>query len=153
MREDEKHLDSSRWFDRRKNLERRAKHTKPLEFGAARVPRKKVRKKEDRVRDPLTERHNTRILLVAMLLILLCATDALYTLFHVSRGAAELNPLMRTLLMQGPWLFFGIKYLLSALCIVLLIVYRTHPLAKIMTWLAVAVYGALFFWHIFLYLS
>jgi hypothetical protein len=90
---------------------------------------------------------------VALLLALLCAGDALYTLLHVSAGAIELNPLMNILLKKGPFIFFGAKFTLSACAIILLVLYRHYPPTRVVIICIVAIYAALFCYHIFLFFS
>ena len=107
---------------------------------------------EDRRRTPCVDQYGLRLFLVSILIVLLCAADGLFTVLHVSSGAVEVNPLMDSLLRLGPHYFFSMKYLLTALCVFLLVLYRYHPFARIMMMSVVVVYGLLFSYHIVLLL-
>jgi hypothetical protein len=137
--------------ERRTSEDRRKRPTNPFGLLAYRGRRKTVRREEDRRRLPYTDQYSRRLLLSALLLILLCVADALYTIQHVSEGGFELNPLMDNLLQRGPFLFFAVKFILTALGVFLLVIYRHHPLGLLMFGGAVLVYGALFFYQIFLF--
>jgi Ca2+/Na+ antiporter len=56
----------------------------------------------------------------ASLFTLLNLVDAFTTLYATSFGAEELNPLMRAALVQGPFSFFFAKYLMVAMCILVI---------------------------------
>ena len=88
---------------------------------------------------------------MALLLLLLCVADGLYTILHVSQGARELNPLMDILLDKGPFVFWGVKFFITACGIVLLVIYRRHPLAWVVWGSLVIIYSMLVAYHIYLF--
>ncbi len=136
--------------ERRAGEDRRQKPTNPFSLMAHRGRRKTIRRDSDRKRNPYTDQYSRRLLLTALLLILLCVADALFTIFYVSGGkAVEINYLMNVLLENGPFLFFGVKFFLSASCIIILVLYRHHPMARRLMSFALIIYSALFFYHIF----
>jgi hypothetical protein len=106
---------------------------------------------EDRRTQPYQDRYGRRLLLVALLLLLLCVADGLYTLLHVSQGAIEMNPLMDHLLEKGPLVFWTVKFVITAGGIVLLVVYRHHPLARVFWGALVIIYGLLLAYHLYLF--
>ena len=60
--------------------------------------------------------------LAAILLIMaLTIVDAVLTLELVSRGAGEINPIMRYYLSHGSLAFFGVKYLLTCTSVLLIL--------------------------------
>jgi hypothetical protein len=79
--------------------------------------------------------------------------DGLLTISPVSNGARELNPLMDYLLQKGPYTFFGVKYAMFALCMTALVIYRHYPFVRVIMVVLAAVYGVVFFIHIFQFLS
>ena len=138
--------------ERRAGRDRRARPTNPFSLVAYRGRRKTIRRKSDRRTNPYTELYSRRLLLTALLITLLCVADALFTIFHVTRGSAvELNPFMDVFLEKDPFLFFGVKFFLSSFCIVILVVYRYNPLARTLIYLIVAVYSALFCYQLFFF--
>lgn len=137
--------------ERRAGAERRQKPTNPFSLLAFRGRRQTVRRREDRKRSPYMDRYGRHLMLIALLLILLCVADALYTILHVSEGGVELNPLMDGVLQRGPLLFFAVKFALTALGVFLLVLYWHHPLGRVMFGGAVLVYGLLFCYQMFLF--
>ncbi len=140
--------------DRRKLDDRRVRPTNSFSLFAHRGRRKTIRRQSDRKYSPCADQYGPGLLLVALLLILLCVGDGLFTIMHVSEGkAVELNPLMDILLKKGPFLFFGVKFVLSAFGTVVLVLYRHNATARNMICAVVFVYGALFCYQVFIYFS
>ena len=137
----------------RRSGDRRRKPTNPFSLRSHRGRRQNVRRAADRRRSPYTDRYGRKVFLAALLLLLLCIADGLYTLLHTSMGATELNPLMDTLLQVGPYFFFGVKFFLSACAIILLVMYRYNPLARLAWGTLVLFYGLLFVYHLHFFLS
>jgi hypothetical protein len=92
------------------------------------------------------------LLLSLLLIILLSIFDAYFTIFHVERGAREINPFMNFLIGYGNIYFFAIKYILTALGLLVLCIYKELLVARTI------IIGILFFYltvfanHIFLFL-
>ena len=137
--------------ERRALRDRRRKPTNPFSLRAYRGRRQAVRREADRRHAPYTDRYSRCLLLAALLLILLCVADALYTILHVTDGGIELNPLMQRLLQRSVSLFFVVKFALTGLGVVLLVIYRHHPLGRFVFGGTLIVYGILFFYQILIY--
>jgi len=135
----------------RTQVDRRKKPTNPFHLGAHRGRRKSIRRREDAYRKPWVDQYGIRPLLIALSVMLLCAADGLYTLIHISRGAQELNPFMDGLIQIGPYVFFLLKYALTSLCVVLLVTYYHHPVAKTALCSIGVLYGVLLVYHLFLW--
>lgn len=140
-------------FEERRSNDRRHKPTNPFSLRSFSGRRQTVRRAADCRRYPYTDRYGRKVFLAALLLLLLCVADGLYTLLHTSMGATELNPLMDTLLQVGPYFFFGVKFFLSACAIILLVIYRYNPLARLAWGALVLFYGILFAYHLHFFLS
>jgi len=56
--------------------------------------------------------------------VLLCAADAFLTLFILSNGGAELNPLMDILLQKDAVLFFYIKFFVTAVGVLFFLAHK-----------------------------
>jgi hypothetical protein len=135
--------------DRRGTTDRRKKPTNPFSLRSFKGRRRTVRRTEDRRRHPYVDQYSQRLLLFVILILLLCVADGLFTIHHVYNGARELNPLMDYLLEKGPYVFFGVKYLLFALCLIALVIYRQYPFVRLIMLVLAIVYGAVFLIHIF----
>lgn len=59
----------------------------------------------------------------ALAMMLLCIVDSVLTLTLLERGASELNPMAALLLNHGSIWFFSVKYLLTGLCVVTLVMH------------------------------
>ena len=81
--------------------------------------------------------------IVAMLLNLF---DVCATLFMVSNGATEVNPIMAHTLEEGPVFFVTIKVVLFTFAIILIV--KRSP--SLLTWV-VGGYGLLALWHCYLF--
>ena len=135
--------------EKRVITDRRLKPTNPFSLKSFTGRRKTVRRIEDRRKSPYVDKYSTRLFLFCMFIIMLCVADAFMTLIHISKGARELNPLMDGLLRKGNPTFFWIKYSLSSLCVLLLVVYTHYPFVKVFMVAVAAVYTALFFYHLY----
>jgi hypothetical protein len=145
--------DSLAESEKRKGTDRRRKATNPFSLTAFRGRRHSVRRAEDRRRFPYTDQQSRRLFLFALMTILLCSADGLYTIYHVSRGAVELNPFMNYLLGFGPYVFFSVKFILSALCLILLVMHIHHPVGRIVLGSVALLYGSLFSYHLHLFFT
>ncbi len=76
------------------------------------------------------DRHSHNTLLLILLIVSFSVLDAIFTLNLVSRGAAELNPVMDYYLNQGPLVFFVTKYLLTFASVLLILFYQNAYLFK-----------------------
>lgn len=87
---------------------------------------------------------------MCMLMLGLIIADAFLTVYHVSRGAIELNPLMDSLLKINNNTFFILKYIISSLCVIIFVLYRYHPVMRILIIALTAIYTAVFLNHMYI---
>jgi hypothetical protein len=88
-------------MDKRTVVDRRQTPTKPLSRYMFCGRRQSIRRRDDRKRHVYVDRYDTKLLVYMLLIILLSVLDACFTIYHLSRGAKEINPLMDTLIKQG----------------------------------------------------
>ncbi len=138
--------------DRRIVTDRRQKPTKPFSRYVLFGSRRSVRRRKDRKTHMYVDLYGHYLLLSLLLIILLSIFDAYFTIFHVERGAREINPFMNFLIGYGNIYFFAIKYILTALGLLVLCIYKNLLVARTI------IIGILFFYltvfanHIFLFL-
>jgi len=84
-----------------------------------------VRREEDRQKSYRIDRHSLDTLTAVLLLVVLSILDAMLTLFLISHGAAEVNPIMAYFLNHGPLAFFSAKYVFTCV-FVFVILMHTH---------------------------
>ena len=110
------HTDSRRFAE----PDRRRYTLTTLWRGAVAPRRMAGRRTEDR-RFPVLDRHDAGVVTLALLLVCLSITDAVFTLTLLSWGGSELNPFMASLLEIGVGPFAAVKMALTAVPAVLLV--------------------------------
>jgi hypothetical protein len=76
--------------------------------------------------------------------------DAGFTLFHLSRGGRELNPIMEVLLRINPSLFVGTKLGLAGVGLCFLGVHKNFPYVKAGILFLLLLYAAVIAYHLLL---
>lgn len=89
-----------------------------------------VRREEDRKKSYKIDRHSLDTLTAILLIVVLSILDAMLTLFLVSHGAAEVNPIMAYFLNHGPLAFFSVKYVLTCASVLVILVHAHYYLFR-----------------------
>ena len=111
-------------LDRRKGVDRRRNHVKAFLYQFV-SPRRRRRHRRQLDEHPFhVDIHEPTLLLVVLTTLSLCVVDIYATLTLLSKGGSELNPFMRHLIDTNVWLFFIIKYFLTAAGLFVLLSYR-----------------------------
>lgn len=139
--------------EQRRGGDRRKKPTNPFSLYAFKGRRRTIRRQEDRRTHPYVDQYSPRFFLFCLFLLLLVVADGLLTIWHTSHGARELNPFMDSLLKLSNNTFFLVKYALSGVCVLVLAMFRHHPLTIAIMIFITVIYGAVFINHIYLYIS
>jgi hypothetical protein len=113
--------------ERRCAEDRRATQTSPFSPVSFRGTRRIVRREEDRRVHYYVDLYGRDELLIFILILILAVADAFLTLLLVGRGAAELNYVMDYYLRLGPIPFLVVKYLLTAVGLVWLLICKNYP--------------------------
>jgi hypothetical protein len=90
-------------------------------FGGKRA---KIRRQVDTNRIFYVDQFSTELFVVIVSIIILCICDAFLTLRLLSRGAYEVNPVMKYFLEIGPYTFFFFKYFLTIASAICLLMFR-----------------------------
>ena len=90
--------------------------------------RKAVRREPDRQKSYQIDTYGPKTLAAILIIITLSILDALFTLFLISHGATEVNPIMAYFLDMGPSVFIAAKYVLTAVCLILILAIRNFYL-------------------------
>lgn len=104
------------------------------------------------------DRYSSKTCAGILLIILLSITDAYLTLYLISHGAVELNPIMRYYLDHSALAFFGMKYLLTCSAILLILVIKdvylfgTRVQGKVMFVICLIAFTLVVQWELFLVL-
>ncbi|MDL1958717.1 MAG: DUF5658 family protein [Deltaproteobacteria bacterium] len=90
--------------------------------------RKAVRRVPDRQKSYQIDTYGPKTLAAILVIITLSILDALLTLFLISHGATEVNPIMAYFLDMGPSMFIAAKYVLTVVCLILILAVRNFYL-------------------------
>ena len=114
--------------------------------------RKAIRRVEDRKKHIYVDRYGLNLFLILMGILVLGIADALFTLYHVYvNDAVEMNPVMNFFLALSPKVFFHVKYILTALCLMVLCLHKNLPVVKYILATIFVVYLAIVLNHIYLF--
>jgi hypothetical protein len=84
--------------------------------------REYARRAEDRQRIIAFDRYPRPLLIVIIVVLFLSLLDALLTLLLIAQGASELNPVMHYYLGHGPQIFLLVKYGLTVLSVMIIVI-------------------------------
>lgn len=146
-------------MERRSGKDRRHNHNKFFNLFSLKGRRRTLRRIEDSKRITIFDQYHPALLLYVLTVLILSLLDAALTLTLLARGASELNPVMRYYIDLGPWLFVLVKYTITALALILIIVFSTivsvrYRLASsLILPFCVSVFGSIVIWELYLLLK
>jgi hypothetical protein len=108
-------------IDRRSGIDRRRTGFPSLRDLLTRRQRRNLRRKDDRCKIVLFDHYSAPIVGTVIVILLLSVADALMTLFLLSHGAVELNPLMAYFLEIGASAFMLVKYGLTVMSVMIVL--------------------------------
>ena len=118
--------------------------------------RSKIRRQADTRRIFYVDQFSTELFAVVVSILLLGVIDALFTLWLLTRGAYEINPIMKYFLEIGPYTFFFFKYFLTIASVICLLMFRNVVIrgikitARSVLYFVLVFYMALVAWQIHL---
>jgi len=137
---------------RRTVPDRRNEPTPILSKYTLRGRRRDVRRDEDRRRHIYVDQYSLGFFILLMSILLLGTADAFLTLHHVHvNNAEELNPIMDFFLGIGPKIFFNVKYILTALCLMVLCLHKNLPIVKYLLGVVFLIYFVIVLNHLYLF--
>ena len=104
----------------------------------------------------LADRYQQSLFGVIALILFLSVIDAILTLFLITHGAIELNPVMAFYLDLGPYTFLWVKYALTCVGVMVLLVFHNRFLnsmgikAGAFLYVALAAFVSVVSWEIYL---
>lgn len=113
----------SNGIEQRRRTERRSASVSPFSRAAWQGRRRGAQRAEERV-NSYVDWYEPRLLYVAVGILLLCCTDAAFTLNLLQHGASEANPFMAWLLEIDTQLFLVTKFALTAAGLVFLVAHK-----------------------------
>lgn len=104
--------------------ERRQAHLLGFFYGFYKAQRAGDRRKIIAAQPSYVDIHDAFTYALVMVIMLFCVADAYFTLILIEHGARELNPILAWALDKDALLFYGTKYSLTAISVVLLIQHK-----------------------------
>ena len=129
------------FIERRSNTERRIKSSisfRSLFFGGR---RETIRRHDDKSRFFIVDRYNQSHFIAIVLILFFSVADAILTIVLTNHGANEINPIMAYYLKIGPYIFLSVKYSLTCVGLLILLILRNIFLKPIQTYA-----GSLFYY-------
>jgi hypothetical protein len=114
------------FIENRNGPDRRKRKVPPLKYIIFGGRRKRIRRKEDMDKLIILDVHSNGIFALAIIILAFSALDGLLTLYLISSGAQEMNPLMSYLISFNPRLYLTVKCVITTAAIVFLIVMRNY---------------------------
>ncbi|MGB3211670.1 MAG: DUF5658 family protein [Desulforhopalus sp.] len=145
--------------EQRSEQERRQHHIQFYKLLLFKGKRRTLRRSEDCKRISVLDQYHPKFLIYILIVLGLSLLDAVLTLTLLDKGARELNPVMRYYIDLGPGIFVMVKYGLTALALLLMIVLnatiskRYSHLSSLMFPFCVFVFGAVIIWEFYLLIN
>lgn len=142
-------------LERRSGDERRANHTPFFKFLFFGGKRQKLRRIEDSRRITVFDYYQPTLLFAILIVLCLSLLDATLTLMLLDKGAVELNPVMRYYITLGPVIFVLVKYSLTALALVIMLVLHAiisarYRIGSFLLPLCGLAFGSVVIWELYL---
>jgi hypothetical protein len=142
-------------YDRRCGKDRRNDQRPFLEQLFYRGMREYARRAEDRQRIITFDRYPRPLLTAIIVVLSLSLLDAFLTLILIAQGATELNPVMHYFLGHGPQIFLLVKYGLTVLSVMIIVIAKEPISARYRLSTAIlhafaAFFGGVVIWEFYL---
>ena len=131
--------------ERRSNSDRRKFPTRPFSKYILKGKRRHARRDEED-QNYYVDGYDAKYLALVLSILVLCVCDAYFTLKIIHYGGKELNPLMIKFLDKFPEMSLLVKYLVTAICLVILLLHKNFILfGKIKAYFFLYVIFSLYF--------
>ena len=114
----------------RTNSDRRTATLRTAIHSIYRNRRTSVRRETDMATDVYFDRHEPWFAYLALGVMLLSITDAYFTLYILNHGGEEISPVVEYLVQQGNLSFFIIKYLITAIAVLVVLMHKNFTIFK-----------------------
>jgi hypothetical protein len=121
---------SSNYTEKRSGKERRVRKLPMLKYIFLPGRRYRTRRHEDSSKFFFFDRYSSKLFAAIVLILFLSILDALLTLYLIEHGFLEINPVMAYFMEFGPFVFMGVKYFLTSIGVVTLLIYKNVFFSK-----------------------
>jgi hypothetical protein len=119
-------VNEANFSENRNGSDRRKCQVPPLKYILFGGRRKSIRRKEDMNKLIILDVYSNGIFGIAIIILVLSALDGLLSLYLMSSGAKEMNPLMSYLIDFNPRFYLAVKCIITTAAIIVLIVIRNY---------------------------
>ena len=142
-------------IERRSGQDRRQKPIPFFKLLLFKGKRRTLRRAEDRKQIVVLDRYHPPLLASILIVLGLSLADAVLTLILLERGAVELNPVMRYYLDHGPMVLVIVKYGLTALAVLIMVVLGAiistrYRIGALMITFCGFIFGTVVIWQLYL---
>lgn len=140
----------------RSDQDRRKNHIPFYKYLTFKGKRRSLRRTEDCKRITVLDQYHPKLFIYVLIVLGLSLLDAVLTLALLEKGAVELNPVMRYYINLGPATFVTVKYGLTALALIFMVVLnaiisaRYRIVSLVMFPFCVFIFGAVIIWELYL---
>lgn len=113
--------------EKRRNSDRRKFPTRPFTKFMFKGKRRHARRVEED-QNYYVDRYDAKYLALVLSIVVLCVFDAYFTLKIIHIGGKELNPLMIKFLDKFPEISLLMKYLVTVICLIILLIHKNFIL-------------------------
>jgi hypothetical protein len=111
--------------------DRRRRPTRPWDVFTRRPSRRRQhRRAEDHGPFAFVDRYDESLGVLILMLLILTLTDGVLTMILIDICCEEANPVMAVLIERGPMTFVLGKYLMTAVCLPILLVFQHHRMFR-----------------------
>ncbi len=136
---------------RRNRQERRREPTPVVSKHTFKGERRSHRRQGDKGRGYYVDRPQKEMVLLIGAIGVLCALDAVLTLYHLGRGAVEINPVVNYYLTLGSGYFFLFKALITIPALIILLLHQNfYYIKKVVTCIG-GLYSLVVVYHLLLF--
>jgi len=111
-------------LDRRSGKDRRNQSAMNIRSLFTGGKRETIRRKDDTHKRFYVDRYSSILFALIVIILFLSVVDALLTLILMDNGATEMNPIMAYYLKIGPYTFLAVKYTLTSIGVINLLIFR-----------------------------
>ncbi len=143
----------------RRGKDRRTNHKGRLKYFLFNGRRERIRREEDSRQVFFFDRYHPKLFAAITAILMLSIFDALLTLILIDKGSTELNPVMAYFLQHGLLPFIVVKYLLTSIGVVILLIFKNVFLTKVKIYThslfpaVIIVFVAVIVWELFLIIT
>ena len=113
--------------------------------------RRRGPRREDEREGTYIDRYSPRAICAVLWVALMNVGDSFFTLVHLQAGGVEVNPVAAQLLRAGRFGFVFTKSMLVAAALLVLVLHKNFPMARIGIWVSALAYTVLNVYHLTLF--